>query len=188
MAWLFLGETLRLAQIAGIILAVSGIILVILDRRNSPETHKDRRSYLLGILFGFLAAAGQTGGLILTKKGLVGSFPPLSAVLIRTLIATIAAWLMAIPAKQVLPTLAVLKQPKATGMVVAGSLVGPFVGVWFSTIAIQLTQVGVAATLQSLNPIFLLPFSGWLFGEKITVRAALGTFITIAGVVTIFLL
>jgi drug/metabolite transporter (DMT)-like permease len=188
LAWVFLGEALRLAQIAGILLAVSGIILVILDRRSSSETSKDRRSYLLGIMFGFLAAAGQTGGLILTKRGLAGDFPALSAVLMRTIIATAAAWLIAILTRQTWPTLTAIKQPKAAVMVLAGSLVGPFIGVWFSTIAIKLTQVGVAATLQSLNPIFLLPFSSWLFGEKITARAAIGTFITIAGVVTIFLL
>lgn len=188
MAWLFLGETLRLAQIAGIVLAVSGIVLVILDRHNSPETAKNRRSYLLGIVFGFLAAAGQTAGLILTKRGLAGGFPALSAVLIRILIAAAAAWLAAVLSKQTWTTLKALKHPQAAGMILAGSLAGPFVGVWFSTIAVQLTQVGVSATLQSLNPIFLLPFSSWLFGEKITMRAALGTFITIAGVVTIFLL
>ena len=187
-AWLFLGETLRLAQIFGIALTVGGIVLIILDRRNSTETAKDRRSYLLGIMFGFLAAAGQTGGMILTKKGLSGDIDPLSAVLIRTIVATAAAWLIAVFTRQIRPTINAMKQPKSATMVLAGSLVGPFIGVWFSTIAIKLTQVGIAATLQSLNPIFLLPFSSWLFGEKITIKTAIGTFVTIAGVVIIFLL
>jgi drug/metabolite transporter (DMT)-like permease len=187
-AWLFLGETLRLAQIFGIGLTVGGIVLIILDRRSSTETAKDRKSYLLGIMFGVLAAAGQTGGMILTKKGLSGDIDPLSAVLIRTIVATAAAWLIAVFTRQIRPTIQAMKQPKSATMVLAGSLVGPFIGVWFSTIAIKLTQVGIAATLQSLNPIFLLPFSGWLFGEKITLKTAIGTFVTIAGVVIIFLL
>jgi len=188
LAWLLLGETLPLPQIAGILLAVSGIVMVILDRSGSSQIGSSRRSYLLGIVFGVLAAAGQTIGMVLTKRGLAGGFPPISGVLIRTAVAMLAAWLMGAFTRQTWQTVSALKTLGAAKYVLAGSLVGPFIGVWFSTIAIQQTQVGIAATLQSLNPIFLLPFSGFLFKEKITARAVLGTFMTIAGVVIIFLI
>ena len=188
LAWLFLGETLRPVQIAGILLTVAGIAIVVLERKEAGGPAQDRRSYLLGILFGFLAAVGQTTGLILTRRGVEGGFPALSAVLIRVLVACFVAWLAALVTRQTSKTLAVLKEPKTSGLVLAGSFVGPFLGVWFSTIAVQQTAVGIAATLSSLNPIMLLPFSGWLFGDKITPRAILGTSLTIGGVIILFLL
>jgi drug/metabolite transporter (DMT)-like permease len=189
LAWLFLGELLRLTQIAGILLAVAGIAVVVMDHRGSSAgIAHDRRQYLLGILFGFLAAIGQTTGLILTKRGLAGGFPAISGVVIRVLVASLALWVVALFSHQVRPTVSALNQRGTLGLVLAGSLIGPFAGVWLSTIAVQLTAVGVASTLTSLTPILLLPISGWLFHEKISTRAVLGTLVTIGGVVILFLL
>ncbi len=189
LAWLFLGELLRWVQIAGILLAVAGIAVVVLDHGGSSAgIAHNRRQYLMGILFGFLAAVGQTTGLVLTKRGLEGGFPSLSGVLIRVLVATLVLWGAALFARQARPTLSTLGSPVIFGMILAGSLIGPFAGVWLSTIAVQLTAVGVASTLTSLSPILLLPISGWFFHEKITYRAVLGTLVTIGGVVILFLL
>jgi drug/metabolite transporter (DMT)-like permease len=189
LAWLFLGELLSWTQITGILLAVAGIAVVVMDHRGgSTGIAHDRRQYTLGILFGFLAAIGQTTGLILTKHGLEGGYPAVSGVVIRVLVAALALWIAALFSRQVRPTLTSLNQRSTAGLVVAGSLIGPFAGVWLSTIAVQLSAVGVASTLTSLTPILLLPISGWLFHEKISIRAVLGTLLTIAGVVILFLL
>jgi drug/metabolite transporter (DMT)-like permease len=189
LAWLFLGETTSLGKNAGIGLAVSGIALVVLQRQEQAgKTAPDRRDNSRGLLFGFLAAAGQTTGLILTKRGLVGGYSALSGVLIRMIVAAAIMWLVTIGARQVRETFATLREPRTLALIIAGSLVGPFAGIWFSTIAIQQASVGVASTLMSLNPIFILPFSGWVFKERISSQAILGTFITILGVALIFLL
>jgi drug/metabolite transporter (DMT)-like permease len=189
LAWLFLGETASLGKNAGIGLAVSGIALVVLQRQeHASQTASHKRSHSRGLLFGFLAAAGQTTGLILTKRGLVGGYSPLSGVLIRMIVAAAIMWLVTVAARQVRETFAALREPRILALIIAGSLVGPFAGIWLSAIAVQQATVGVASTLMSLNPIFILPFSGWLFKEKINARAILGTFITILGVALIFLL
>jgi len=189
LAWLFLGELLSWTQISGILLAVLGIAVVVMDHRGSKEgIAHNRRQYLLGIGLGFLAAIGQTTGLVLTKRGLEGGFPSISGVVIRVLVATLAIWAAALFSRQARPTVNVLNNRVTFGLLLAGSLIGPFAGVWLSTIAVQLTAVGVASTLTSLAPILLLPISGWLFHEKISARAVLGTLLTISGVVILFLL
>jgi drug/metabolite transporter (DMT)-like permease len=188
LAWLTLHETLRLVQILGILLAVSGIAVVVLERGGNGSASHDTHNYRSGIFFGFLAAIGQTVGLILTKQGVQGGFSSISAVLIRLLVATVAIWIVTFATRQTRATIAVLRDRKTFGLILAGSIVGPFLGVWFSTIAVQLSAVGVASTLTSLNPIFLLPFAHWLFHEKITPRAIAATFITLAGVMILFLL
>jgi drug/metabolite transporter (DMT)-like permease len=69
-----------------------------------------------------------------------------------------------------------------------GVLAGPFAGIWFSLIGIQLTSVGVASTLQALPPIFLLPIGYIVFKERYGWRAIIGTAVTLAGVAVLFLI
>jgi len=68
-----------------------------------------------------------------------------------------------------------------------GALAGPFLGVWLSLVAIQHTSVGIASTLMSLPPIFLLPVGMIIFKERIGWRAVVGTVLAISGVAVLFL-
>jgi drug/metabolite transporter (DMT)-like permease len=54
-------------------------------------------------------------------------------------------------------------------------------------VAIAHAHIGVASTLMSLTPIFLLPVSHFLFRERISVRAIIGTLFALLGVVMLFL-
>lgn len=62
-----------------------------------------------------------------------------------------------------------------------GTLAGPYLGVWMSLTAAERVNLGVAQTLCSLTPIFILPFAHWLHGERITARAVVGAFVAVAG-------
>jgi drug/metabolite transporter (DMT)-like permease len=68
-----------------------------------------------------------------------------------------------------------------------GVIMGPVLGVWLSLVAVQRTSVGIASTLTSLTPIFLIPISYVVFSERITRQAVLGTLIAFAGTVLLFL-
>jgi drug/metabolite transporter (DMT)-like permease len=72
--------------------------------------------------------------------------------------------------------------------VLGGAVLGPFLGVGLSLIAIQHAYIGIASTLMALPPIFLIPLSRWFFKEKITPRAVIGTLIALGGVALLFLL
>lgn len=186
-AWIFLGETLSFLQISGIILTIGGISLVILDRNNSHNPIYSDRHKWIGILFGVGAAVGQAIGLIFAKKGLPPEFPALSGVVIRVLVAVIFVWLFAILTKQFKKSFQQIRQfPKALRFAFAGAMVGPFLGVWLSLIAVQFAKVGIASTLMSLTPIFHLPV-GIILKEKISKQAIAGTFIAMIGVAIIFL-
>ena len=186
-AWIFLGEVLSILQISGVILTIGGISVVILDRNNShTQIYSDRHKWI-GILFGVGAAIGQAVGLIFAKKGLPPEFPALSGVVIRVLVAVISVWFFAILTKQLKKSFQQIKQfPKAFRFAFAGAMVGPFLGVWLSLIAVQFAKVGIASTLMALTPIFHLPI-GSIMKEKITKQAIAGTFIAMVGVAIIFL-
>ena len=188
-AWVWLGERLRPVEIAAVGLTVGGIAWVILERGNGNGLPLDRRHYGWGIVLGIGAALGQALGLVASKKGLAGDFAPLSANLIRMSIAMAAMWIYTLLRREAQQTVNALAADKQASLAtLGGSLVGPFIGVWLSLIAVQLTPVGIASTLMALPPVFVLPLSRWVFMEQISPRAILGTCVAIGGVAFILLL
>lgn len=187
LSWAMLGERLLSSQMLGIALSVGGVAAVVTDRSNHRIRRGERDSYAIGILFGLGAATGQALGLILAKKGLAGSFPALSGNLMRMSSAATVMWGATLLQGRLRATLeSVRARPIAFRHIVAGSIVGPFIGVWLSLVAIQWTEVGVASTLMGLSPIFLLPIGYVVFKERIGWRAAGGTLVAMAGVWLLF--
>jgi drug/metabolite transporter (DMT)-like permease len=187
-AWVFLGETLAFSQLAGILLTVGGIAWVIFERSGPAKDQTEARHYVWGILFGLGAATGQALGLITAKKGLGGDFPALSGNLIRMLTAAGVMWTFTLVQGQARPTMQrLLDSPRAARLIVGGAFTGPFIGVWLSLVAIQLTHIGIASTLMALPPVFLLPIGYFVFKEQITWRAVAGTVVAMSGVAVLFL-
>lgn len=189
MGWVFLDEILSLPQVAGILLTISGILLVILDRRGRQHsTAAAPQRYFLGLLFGLFAALGQAGGLVTAKFGLVGDFSALSGTLIRMIAAALVLWLVTVLQRQVRTTwLRVRHNPRALAFIAAGAFFGPTLGVTLSLVAVQRIPVGIAATLTSLPPVFLIPVSYFLLGDRFGWPSILGTLIAISGVAILFL-
>ena len=194
--WVALGETLHGWAWLGVLLTVGGVGWVVLERQ--PLKMKSLRPHRVrGVLLAFVAAGCQAGGLLLSKQGMGhGWLPeaehldPQAATLVRMFFAGVG----------VLPILVLhglrqrrrrLKgvQPVRVGsrragfmFVACGAVVGPFLGVWMSLVASDLLEVGIAQTLCSLPPVFLLPFAILLHKEHVSPRAVLGAVIAVAGV------
>lgn len=189
LAAVFLKESLVPMELLGIGVTLTGIIVVISERRGRREdAPADNRRYLIGLLCGLGAAVGQAGGLILSKLGLAGDFPALSGNVIRLLAAVLAIWAIAAVNRQVFSSIrAVRAAPRAVLLMSGGVILGPVLGVWLSLVAVQNTNVGVASTLSSLMPIFLIPISYFAFGERVTRQAVIGTVLAFVGMVVLFL-
>ena len=189
-AWLLLGEKLNLLSIAGIALCTSGIFVVVMERNNSNggESHHERRQYILGVFYAIGGAIGQAGGLVLAKKGLADNFPSISGVVIRMLIAMLFMWALTLLMGQVKVTLQkVSNNSKLIMNIAGGTVIGPFLGVWLSQIAVQRSYVGIASTLMAMTPIVILPISKFYYRENISMRAVIGTVIALVGVAIIFI-
>jgi len=186
LAWIFMGETLRPIEITAIAITVGGIIWVVADKRKESEKNRPRR-LVAGIAFGLGGALGQTLGLILSKKGLEGGFPALSGNVIRVVTAALILWLITAVSGKVLSTLKSYRDKKAFLTLSGGAFFGPFIGVWLSLVSIKYAKLGIATTLMSLTPIFLIPITRVAFKERITIGAVLGTMTAIIGVMILLL-
>ena len=186
LAWLFLGETLTPIEWLGIAVTIGGIAWVVADKNRNGTPAKNRPP-VLGLLLGFGGALGQAVGLLASKKGLWGDFSPLSGNLIRVIIAAAVMWILTIAMGKAKSTILKLKDFKATRAIIGGSFFGPFIGVWLSLVSIKYARIGIASTLMSLTPVLLIPLVYWIFKEKITVYAILGTFVAVSGVVILLL-
>jgi len=58
-----------------------------------------------------------------------------------------------------------------------------FGGFWLSLVAIKYIDVSIANTLNSTEPLFVLPLAVIFLKEKVTLSAIVGTFITVIGIV-----
>jgi drug/metabolite transporter (DMT)-like permease len=198
LAWAFLDEQLLLREVIGIALTISGIAWVVLERpaRKAPTGAKiaagtkrggavavdNTRAYIIGLLFAFGGAVGQAGGNVLSKIGLENDFPAFSGLIIRVFVAMLLVWaLSALSGKVVSSVRTLRKNPRALLMLTGGAIAGPVIGVWLSLVAVQNAPIGIASALMALTPIFLLPISYIVFGERISRQAVIGTFIAFAG-------
>jgi drug/metabolite transporter (DMT)-like permease len=182
-AWWFLGEALSAVQMAGILVTLGGVGWVVLAREGATGRQGAGDRYALGILCGLGGAVGQAGGLLLAKQGALDGFPALSVTLMRMLAATATLWMYTALQGQLRATVRrVAADRRTVRFTLAGSFLGPFLGVTLSIIAIQHASVGIASTLMALPPVFLLPLSAVIFKERVGWQAAFGTGVAIAGV------
>ena len=183
--WLLLGEKMGMLHIFGMILTVSGIFLAVFSM---PENgRKIKLNYpVMGIVFALIGSAGQAGGLVLSKYGM-GSYNAFAASHIRIIAAVIGYALIIIFLKKSFLIKNALKDNKGMRAIGLGSFFGPFLGISFSLLAVKYTSTGIAATIMAIVPILIIPPSVILFKERFTWLEITGAFISVAGVVLMFL-
>lgn len=193
LAWLWWGERLLPVQLGAMAVTIAGIAWVVAEPRRSGGANgfagdADRRTYGFGVLLALGGALGQAFGLLLARQGLAGNFSPLSATVMRMLVAAAAIWLLTAAQGKVRRTWQRLQDRRALLLIAGGALTGPFLGVWGSMVAVQNAPLGIASTLMALPPILLIPLSRLAFGEQITPRAVAGTLVALSGAALLFLL
>jgi drug/metabolite transporter (DMT)-like permease len=184
--WLLFGEQVTTLEMTGILLAVGGIGWVVTEKRTG-QTVVENKQYRLGILFGLAGALGQVANLVTARYGLVGGYSTVSATLIRILVAIIILWGIAGLTRQVRYTFEQWRDRTALRTIVAGSFVGPFLGIWLSLIAVQNARLGIASTLMALPPVLLIPIEYLIYGQRVSRRGILGTVVAISGVALLFI-
>jgi drug/metabolite transporter (DMT)-like permease len=198
--WLMMGETMSIQSLAGMLLTIAGIALVILERkRHEPEDFIDKEfqqkrkrrkmkfSYpIKGLLLAFGGAAGQAGGLVLSKYGMA-DYDTVAATQIRVITGILGfAFIFTILGRWHRLKDA-FKNREAMGRLTIGAFFGPFLGVTFSLLSVKHTSTGIASTIMAIVPVLIIPPAIIFFREKVTPREILGAMIAIGGVALFFI-
>lgn len=185
-SWLVLGQQLGLIALAGVTLTIGGVVWVVIERAVVGGAGQRKGSVRLGILLGLLAALIQAGSLVLAKLGMGTTMPPMNAAFIRMAAGIPGIWLLVMLRGSGGQSLRALTDSRALTSMLAAVFIGPFIGIWFSLVAIDLTKVGIATTLMATTPIIMVPMVRIIYKEKVSYRAIIGTAIAIFGVALIF--
>lgn len=181
LSWMVMGEMLVLRQWLAMGVTLSGVTWVVLERQVGTGVARGRRPSATGVLLAIVAALTQAIAMMLSRQG-IGQYDAVAATFIRVL--------AALPGYVVLLTvighwpavLLALRDVRAMTIVIAGSAVGPFLGVVACMIALRHAPTGVVATIINTMPVLILPFAILLYGERVSLRATAGALVTVAGV------
>lgn len=186
LSYLVLTQTLSLVEWLGILLTILGIAWVVLEKSNSGGAVAGA-DFSKGVFFAFAGAFCQALGIVVARKGLDGTITSLSGTMIRMLVAAAAIWAVTLLAGRAKESIIKMKDGRALFFTALGSIVGPFLGVWMSLVAVEHAKVGVASALMALMPVMMLPLGRIFFGDRITPRSVLGTLAAFFGVVVLFM-
>lgn len=181
MAWLILSESVSWRMLVGMAVTLSGVAWTVGSR---PAKDSESTLSVFGIVCGLMGAFGQALGMVLAKQGLRGMDHELSGSLIRMATACLAVWLIASVRRRSIAD--ALRNRAALGFATAGALTGPFLGVWMSLYAATHSSLGVASTLMSTTPLFIIPQAMIFRGERPTWRELLGAVVAVSGVALLF--
>ncbi len=185
-AWIFLGESLNLLAWAGILITISGVAWVISERTPQDTIHHDPKLMRKGIILGVLASLGQATGLVLSRAGMSdGMVTSLQGAALRLIAGILFTLIWLLVSRQPMGKWQHTTDSKRIWITLVITAIGTYISLWLQQLAIQGAPAGITQTLLSTSPIFILPVAA-IRGEKVTIRAVLGAFVTIFGVMMVF--
>ena len=154
LGWFMMDEPFTWMNTLGMLLVLSGVVIVVFKVDHHAEGKKMRYS-LKGVLFALAGAVGQGVGAVFSKKGM-GDNDPFASSQIRVITGVIGFVVLITVMKRWGELNMGLKDKKASKAMLIGSFLGPFLGVSLGMVAFQNTSVGVASTLMATVPVFIL--------------------------------
>ncbi|NOT02496.1 MAG: DMT family transporter [Phycisphaerales bacterium] len=197
--YMVLGESLGRLGLVGMVMTIGGVSWAVLERRPRPVAGAPSRT-ARGVALALVGAVCQGGGLLLSKQGMGhGWLPagerldPQAATLVRVVFAALAMMPIVAIRHQLIRRRRSVPSPEPKrsdriGYVLAccGAVAGPYLGVWMSLVAGDRAPIGVAQTLCSMTPIFILPAVAIIHREPVSLRAVAGALVAVGGCAVLF--
>jgi drug/metabolite transporter (DMT)-like permease len=194
-AWSTLGEHLGPWALLGIVTVIAGVMIASWGRGKGRGQFGSLSPKVLrtGLILALVASMGQGLGSVFAKMGMSGSssgsagVDPLGATLVRLCWASAAYWVVVLP-RQKIPELGRRLRDRRGSLALGGAiLMGPFISVWISLIAIKNTEAGIAQVLLGMVPIFVVAPAWIVYKDRPTVISLLGILVAVVGGALLFL-
>lgn len=174
LSFLFLGELLSGSQYIGIVILLTGIVIVIWGKQ---ENHKNK---LRGIVCALSSMSCFSISAILVKLS-VGSVEVITATWWRMLFGTIFTLGYGLFANKLTSWIRPLNDWRLAGSFILNVVVITYGGFLLSIMAFKYTTVSLASVLGTMEPVFVLFFAFLINGDRIIRREIVGTAITVVG-------
>ncbi len=189
--WLWLGTTLKAAQIGWGVLILAGVVIAITpSKRNPPRVTVQP----IGYLFGVVAAAGQGFGALVSRKGVLVAEAAgesarnpvfgLNAAYHRILagLVFVCVWFLLLRLLRRLPR----TPTPPTGQhglwwILASGFTGPVIAVSCYQWALASTPSGIVLPIAATAPLLAIPITFFLEGDRPPRRAIVGGVLAVAG-------
>jgi drug/metabolite transporter (DMT)-like permease len=190
--WAWLGHAPTIAQAAwgALILAGVGVALMPGKSEEQPTHHLGA-----GIFFGTLAALGQAGGAVLSRKayavaadagqhfhtagdGVNAAYQRMLGGIFLTVLFFAYLKLAHKPDES-----RKADWPRAWPWLIANALAGPSFGVACYQWALMTTPTNIVLPIVATTPLLVIPLAHFLEGDRVTRRAGIGGIIAVAGVI-----
>lgn len=191
-----LGEPITLELFGGMVLTLGGVVWVILERHpgdqqvtgieESSERAGLSRAEKIGVACGILAAFCQALGNVLTKLG-GAEISALEISIVRLAFGIVGLGIVLGAMGRLARAAEPMKNLRTFGLLFAATFLGTFLGIWLMNAGLRYTYAGIASTLSSTSPIFILPLAYFIEKEKLTARAVVGACVAVVGVAVLFL-
>jgi len=189
--WLWIGTRLTAGQILWAAVILGGVAVAVMPTPKHPPRVRIRP---IGFLWGFLSAAGQGLGAVVSRRAgdaaihAGESIDGITAAYQRTIggLAVTAAYFL---------IRALIQRPRSPnpaaasargyGWILANALCGAVIGVSCYQWALATTPSGVVLPIVATTPLVIIPFSCVLEGERPTRRSIIGGAVAVAGAVAL---
>ena len=180
---LFLNEGMTLQNWMAIGVTIFGLGMVLQDRAATTQeaNSKVKHAVRWGVAYALLNILCHCSGSILLKLG-TQNIGTIEATFIRLLSATIVMLPMGIFSSQKRELLELTKKRNEFFRLCQAAFMGTFLGVWLMLISFKFCPAGIAATMTSTSPIFVIPIVWFWMGTRTSRFAIIGALIAFAGV------
>lgn len=189
--WFWLGHAPTLVQAGFAILVLTGVGIALLPTKSDEPTH----GLKAGIFFGSLAALGQAGGAVLSRKAYAvaaaagqtfhGAGDGINAAYQRMtggIFITLLVWAYVKIAHRSRETRSA-NWSAGWPWLAANALAGPSIGVSCFQWALMTEKTSIVLPIVATSPLLVIPLTRLVDGERITKRGIFGGIIAVGGVI-----
>lgn len=180
-AFLLLGETVGVWDLAGMVMVVSGVLLA---AGRAPVDSLARTRQVQGIFWGVGAMTALTLGVIAVKPVLENQ-PVLWATTVRQMGALAVMLPVALISPRRRAWLGVFRPRAEWRFTLTGTVIGSYLALVFWLAGLKLTKAGVAAILNQTSTVYVLILATVVLKESFTPRKAAAAALAVGGILMV---
>jgi uncharacterized membrane protein len=196
LAAVMLGEGLGPMAVLGIAVTTAGVAWVVAERAGSspvpvpvPASEAEAVGRAGGagtaVLLGLAGAFAQAIANVLTRSA-SADHPAIGIGSIRIGAAVLGLLVHVLAVRGSGAVWRTLAAPRTMKYLGTATVLSTFLGIWLASAGVRYAPAGVAATLSSTAPVFVLPLAWFALGERLSLRAVLGAAVAVSGIALLF--